>query len=110
MRGRKNRRWLAVAAALFLAAGALPAGAAQKVDRPAPSIRRRVLRGPDNDWTRYCASNSMNGVAAGEQLLSTGTVLNLHLLWSRTGSGMRPGRARRRRSRSRRSCRRRGCW
>jgi outer membrane protein assembly factor BamB len=87
MRGRKNRRWLAVAAALLLGAGALPAGAAQKVDRPAPGIRRRVLRGPDNDWTRYCASNSMNGVAAGEQLLSTGTVLNLHLLWSRTLSG-----------------------
>jgi len=50
-------------------------------------IRRRPTRGPDNDWPRYCASNSMSGVAAGEQILSPITVGNLHLVWSRTLSG-----------------------
>ncbi|MEA2328390.1 MAG: hypothetical protein QOE68_3349 [Thermoanaerobaculia bacterium] len=87
MRGKVNRRSIAVAGALLFCFGALTVGA-EKSDRSATTIiRRRLTRAPENDWPRYCASNSMSGVAAGEQVLSTATVPNLHLLWSRTLNG-----------------------
>jgi outer membrane protein assembly factor BamB len=76
-----------LAGALLFCLGARPVGA-EKSDRSATTIiRRRLTRAPENDWPRYCASNSMSGVASGEQVLSTATVPNLHLLWSRTLSG-----------------------
>ncbi|MGA8807973.1 MAG: PQQ-binding-like beta-propeller repeat protein [Thermoanaerobaculia bacterium] len=86
MRGKVNRQLLAVAGALLLCIAALPAGA-QNSDRSSTIIRRRTSRGPENDWTRYCASNAMNGVAVGEQVISSVTVLNLHLLWSQVLKG-----------------------
>jgi outer membrane protein assembly factor BamB len=64
----------------------LPA-AAQKVDPGEGIIRRRLERGPTNDWTKYGASLSMSGVAVGEQVLSTVTVPQLHVIWSRTLDG-----------------------
>jgi outer membrane protein assembly factor BamB len=77
---------MAVAAALLLCFAALSIGA-QKVERQDSIIRRPLNRGPINDWTKYCASLSMNGFAAGEQVLSTITVPGLHLLWSRVLDG-----------------------
>jgi outer membrane protein assembly factor BamB len=88
MRGKENRRWIAISGALLLCVGALPSGAQDSQAVVAPSIiHRRLSRGPENDWTRYCASNSMNGVAVGEQVISTVTAPNLHLLWSQTLKG-----------------------
>lgn len=50
--------------------------------------RRRAEVGvPLNDWTKYCASLSMNGVATGERILSPITVPGMQLLWSSTLSG-----------------------
>jgi outer membrane protein assembly factor BamB len=86
MRGMKRHRVVAVAGALLCCFATLAVDAARMI-RPDSIIRRRPTRGPDNDWPRYCASNSMSGVATGEQILSTGTVANLHLVWSRTLSG-----------------------
>src|SRR4051794_30968766 len=87
MRGKVSRRTIAVAGALLFCLGALTLGAA-KTQGTNTIIRRRVVaRVPENDWPRYCASNSLNGVAAGEQVLTTATIPNLHLLWSRTLSG-----------------------
>ena len=86
MRGTENRGTIAVAGVLLFCFGALTVGA-EKIVRPDSAIRRRVTRGPDNDWPRYCASNSMNGVAVGEQVLATATIANLRLLWSRTLNG-----------------------
>jgi polyvinyl alcohol dehydrogenase (cytochrome) len=80
MRGKVNRGWLGVAGALLLCAGALPSSA--QLEQSSAIIRRRTSRGPENDWTRYCASNSMNGVAVGEQVISSASALNLHLVWS----------------------------
>jgi outer membrane protein assembly factor BamB len=89
MRGIENRRWIAIAGALLFCVGVLPAGAqdTQAVGGAQTIIRRRLSRGPENDWTRYCASNSMSGVAAGEQVISTVSARNLHLLWSQTLNG-----------------------
>jgi len=42
---------------------------------------------PVNDWTKYCASLSMNGVASGERILSTTSVPHIQLLWWRKLSG-----------------------
>jgi len=56
---------------------------AERIVRPESLVRRRLTREPDNDWSRYCASNSMTGVAVGEQVLAPPTVGGLHLLWSR---------------------------
>lgn len=86
MRGKENRWAVAVAGALLFCFGALTVGA-DRIQRPDAIIRRRLTRGPDNDWPRYCASNSMNGVAVGEQVISSGTAADLHLLWSRKLSG-----------------------
>jgi outer membrane protein assembly factor BamB len=85
MRGTKNHRAIAVAGALLLCFAALAVDA-ERIVRPG-SIIRHLTRGPDNDWPRYCASNSMTGVAAGEQVLAPATVGELHLLWSRMLSG-----------------------
>jgi outer membrane protein assembly factor BamB len=82
----RKQRYSAVACALLLCLAALPGGA-QKVDRTDVIIRRPLNRAPINDWPKYCASLSMNGVAAGEQVLSTVTVPGLHLLWSRVLEG-----------------------
>jgi polyvinyl alcohol dehydrogenase (cytochrome) len=49
------------------------------VTRPDPA--------PVNDWPKYCGSLSMNGVAAGERILTIDSVANLQLLWSRKLSG-----------------------
>jgi outer membrane protein assembly factor BamB len=88
MRGKRNHRLFAIAGALLLCVGALPSGGAQKIERPNSNIiRRRLSRGPENDWTRYCASDSMNGVAVGEQVISVVTAPNLHLLWSQMLNG-----------------------
>ena len=87
MRGKVNHRWFAVAGALLLCAGALPSGGAQNIDQSSAIIRRRTSRGPENDWTRYCASISMSGVAVGEQVISPVTAPNLHLLWSQMLKG-----------------------
>jgi polyvinyl alcohol dehydrogenase (cytochrome) len=89
MLGIENRRWIAIAGALLLCFGALPSGAAaaKAVGGTQTIIRRRLSRGPENDWTRYCASDSLSGVAVGEQVLSTITAPNLHLLWSQTLGG-----------------------
>ena len=82
----KTKRWyIAVAGALLLCFAALPA-VAQKVDRT-DIIRRRLERAPINDWTKYGASLSMNGVALGEYVLSPVTVPGLHILWSRLLDG-----------------------
>ncbi|MCU1348995.1 MAG: hypothetical protein JWO56_2025 [Acidobacteria bacterium] len=86
MRGTRNQRAIAVAGALLFCFAALAVDA-ERILRPETIIRRRLTRGPDNDWPRYCASNLMTGVAAGEQVLSPATVGQLHLLWSRTLSG-----------------------
>src|SRR5438876_8129743 len=86
MRGTEKRGKVAVAGVLLFCFGALTVGAERMV-QPNSVPRRRVLRGPDNDWPRYCASNSMNGVALGEQVLAAATVANLRLLWSRALNG-----------------------
>jgi outer membrane protein assembly factor BamB len=80
-----TKRYVPVISALVLCFTALPV-ASQKVDRP-DIIRRRLERAPTNDWPKYCASLSMSGVAAGEQVLSTITIPNLHVIWSRTLDG-----------------------
>jgi outer membrane protein assembly factor BamB len=49
--------------------------------------RRRAAVTPVNEWTKYCASLSMNGVASGERILTTESTPNLQLLWSRTLNG-----------------------
>jgi polyvinyl alcohol dehydrogenase (cytochrome) len=89
MRGKNNRRPFAVAAALLFCLADLRGRAetAQAINGAGTTIRRRLSRGPDNDWPRYCASNAMTGNAAGEQILSTATVPRLHVLWSRSLSG-----------------------
>jgi outer membrane protein assembly factor BamB len=92
MRGKLNHRWFVVAGVVLLCVGALPSGGAQKVDQSSTtsqssSIVHRLSRGPENDWTRYCASNSMNGVALGEQVISPVTAPNLHLVWSQILKG-----------------------
>jgi polyvinyl alcohol dehydrogenase (cytochrome) len=74
-----------IIAAALLCLTCLPAGA-ETIDR-APAGRRRAQVGPGNDWTKYCASLSMNGVANGESILSTTTAPSIQLLWSRTLSG-----------------------
>jgi outer membrane protein assembly factor BamB len=86
MRGTVNRRWIPVAGVLLFCFGALAVDA-ERILRPETIIRRHLTRAPDNDWPRYCASNSMSGVAVGEQVLSTATVGDLHLLWSRLLNG-----------------------
>ena len=86
MRGMKRHRVIAVAGALLCCFATVAVDAARMI-RPDSIVRRRPTRGPDNDWPRYCASNSMTGVAVGEQILSPTTTGNLHLLWSRTLSG-----------------------
>jgi outer membrane protein assembly factor BamB len=76
---------LAGALLLFFVAAGVDA---ERMVRPGAIVRRRVVtRAPENDWPRYCASNSMSGVAAGEQVISPATAGNLHLLWSRMLSG-----------------------
>jgi len=87
MCGKNNRRWFAIAGALLLCVGALPSGGAQNNQQASTIIHRRLSRGPENDWTRYCASNSMNGVAVGEQVISPVTAPQLHLVWSQMLSG-----------------------
>jgi len=84
-RVRKDR-YLSFAGALLLCLAAVPASA-QKIDRTDNIIRRRLERSPTNDWTKYCASLSMNGVSAGEQVLSKVTVPGLHVIWSRKLDG-----------------------
>lgn len=65
----------------------LPATAAEKPDRAGAIVRRRAEVAPVGEWTKYCASLSMNGVAVNELSLSTESVPQLQLLWSRTLSG-----------------------
>jgi outer membrane protein assembly factor BamB len=86
MRGTEKRWWIPVAGTLLFCFGALAVDA-ERIVRPETIVRRHLSRVPDNDWSRYCASNSMTGVAAGEQLISSATAGDLHLLWSRTLSG-----------------------
>jgi polyvinyl alcohol dehydrogenase (cytochrome) len=50
--------------------------------------RRRALSAPTNDWPKYCASLSMNGVSQGERILASSSVPAMQLLWSRTLNGM----------------------
>jgi polyvinyl alcohol dehydrogenase (cytochrome) len=76
-----------LAVALSVCLTSWPAFAARTADRIAPIVRRRAASVPVNDWTKYCASLSMSGVATGERVLSPATVPGLQLLWSRTLSG-----------------------
>ena len=71
---------------LLAGALALTAGPARAADEGliADRLPRKVAR---NDWTKYCGSLSMNGVAAGEHVLSARSVRGLTLLWSRTLDG-----------------------
>jgi outer membrane protein assembly factor BamB len=86
MRGTEKSRAIVVAGALLFCFAALAVDA-ERIVRPGSIARRRPTRGPDNDWPRYCASNAMTGVAAGEQILAPATVGGLRLLWSRTLGG-----------------------
>jgi len=79
----RKHRYISVAGALLLCV----AVSAQKTERPDGIIRRPLNRAPVNDWNKYCASLSMNGVAAGEQVLSKVTVPGLHIVWSRVLDG-----------------------
>jgi polyvinyl alcohol dehydrogenase (cytochrome) len=72
--------------ACLLALVCVPAEAA-KSNASSISIRRRALVAPSNDWSKYCGSLSMDGVAAGERILSPTSVPNLQLLWSRKLKG-----------------------
>jgi polyvinyl alcohol dehydrogenase (cytochrome) len=86
MRVTEKYRVIAVAGALLFCFAALAVDA-ERILRPETIVRRHLTRIPDNDWPRYCASNSMSGVAAGEQAFSPATAGNLHLLWSRMLKG-----------------------
>src|SRR3954447_14034990 len=86
MRGTK-KRWTPGAVALLFCFCTVAVDAERPVRPGAPVRRRIVARVADNDWPRYCASNSMSGVAAGEQIVSPATASNLRLLWSRMLSG-----------------------
>jgi outer membrane protein assembly factor BamB len=49
--------------------------------------RRRAAVTPVNEWTKYCASLSMDGAANGERILSIESAPRLRLLWSKTLNG-----------------------
>src|ERR1700686_589684 len=73
--------------AFLLCLTCLPGAAAEKSEQSGAIVRRRAEVVTVSEWTKYCASLSMNGVATGERDLSTVTVPRLQLLWSRTLSG-----------------------
>ena len=50
-------------------------------------VRRRAVEVPNADWSKYCASLSMNGVADGEMTISRDTASRFQLLWSRKLNG-----------------------
>ena len=84
-----HRRNISVASAVsvfLLCLVCLPA-AGQTDDRSDVDVRRRASAIPVNDWPRYCASLSMNGVAAGERILSPASAPGIRLLWSQKLSG-----------------------
>jgi len=84
--GERQKRWISLAGVVLFCLGALAVDA-ERILRPETIVRRHLSHIPDNDWPRYCASNSMSGVAAGEQIISAASAGSLHLLWSRKLSG-----------------------
>jgi outer membrane protein assembly factor BamB len=84
MESREDRRRTRLSIAFLICLVCFPA-AAEKADRT--DVRRRALVGPVNDWTKYCGSLAMSGVAAGEQILSPASTSNIQLLWSRKLNG-----------------------
>jgi polyvinyl alcohol dehydrogenase (cytochrome) len=84
---RRNISVASAIAAFLLCSTCLPVAAAEKTEQSGAIVRRRAEIAQASNWPKYCASLSMNGVAAGERDLSTVTVPRLQLLWSRTLSG-----------------------
>ncbi|MEA2237601.1 MAG: hypothetical protein QOC81_2325 [Thermoanaerobaculia bacterium] len=79
---RKSIAGCVVSAFLLALVGPPAFGAAS-----GPTVRRRALIAPANDWNKYCGSLALDGIASGERILSPASVPNLQLLWSRKLNG-----------------------